>query len=287
MYELLNISVTTLASISSLVLVALGLAIIFGMMGIINMAHGEFVMIGAMVTVVTVTAGVPLFFAALIAALVTGLFGVVVERFLIRHLYSRGIESTLLATFGLSLILQQLAVLIMGTSQRGLSTPLGNFRAGDYTIAYYQIVIIAAAVATLLVVLLIFMKTHYGLAARATMQNRSMAKNIGISSGKVNTITFGLGSATAGIAGAIIAPTVAVVPAMGVPLIASAFMTVVVGGPASVSGTAVAGGLLGMSREGATFLWTPVIGTMALLVAAMIILRIFPDGISSRWKRTL
>lgn len=282
-----DFAVNTLTSVSTLVLVALGLAIIFGMMGVINMAHGEFVMIGAFTAVTVVEHGVPLVLAIPISAAVTGLFGIVVERTVIRYLYGKRIEGTLLATFGLSLILQQAAVLTLGTSRRGISTPLGSFKVGQFAIGYYQLVLIAATVLMLALVLTIFLKTQYGLAARATMQNRQMAGSLGINTDRVNTVTFGLGSATAGAAGALIAPTVAVVPAMGVPLVSSAFMTVVVGGPASVSGTAAAGGLLGLVRETTTYIWTPVIGTMALLVAAIVILRIFPDGISSRWRRTL
>lgn len=287
MDALVNGSVDALASISALILVALGLAIIFGMMGVINMAHGEFVMIGAVTAVFGVAAGLPFPVTILLAAVITGVFGAVVERVLIRYLYGRSVESTLLATFGLSLILQQVAVLTVGTSQRGLATPLGSFQVGSFAISYYQLVIIAAAAIVLLLVFGVFVLTRYGLAARATMQNRQMAANIGVRTQHVNTITFGIGSATAGIAGAIIAPTVAVVPTMGVPLISTAFITVVVGGPAAVSGTAAASGLLGIVQQSTAYLFTPVIGTTALLLAAMLVLRAFPNGISSRWGRAL
>jgi branched-subunit amino acid ABC-type transport system permease component len=282
-----NIGVDALASIAALVLVALGLAIIFGMMGVINMAHGEFVMIGAVTAVFGASIGIPFALTIPIAAIIVGLFGALVERFLIRYLYGRGVESTLLATFGLSLILQQAAVLTIGNSHRGLATPLGNFKIGAYSIGWYQLALIAAALAVVAIVLVIFLGTTYGLNARATMQNRRMATSLGVRTQRVNTITFALGSATAGAAGAIIAPTVAVVPSMGVPLISTAFLTVIVGGPASVSGSAAAGGILGFVQASASYAWSPIIGTSALLVAAMLILRVRPNGISSRWKRTL
>ncbi|MBT2234324.1 urea ABC transporter permease subunit UrtB [Nonomuraea sp. NEAU-A123] len=283
---LANAGTNILFDVATLVLVSLGLSIVFGMMGVINMAHGEFIMIGAFTVVLAVRQGVPLWAAMVAGPVVTGLVGVVTERLLIRRLYGKRIEGTLLATFGLGLILQQGATLLLGSSPEGIATPLGSFSLGRYSIGWYSLVIVAAALALVGLVLLLFLRTRYGLLARATMQNRAMAANLGIDTSRINMLTFGLGSALAGAAGALLAPVVAVVPTMGIPLISSAFITVVLGGPAVVTGTAASAGLLGLVRQVVTLLSTPLLGTAALLVAATVILRLLPGGISGRYRRT-
>jgi branched-chain amino acid transport system permease protein len=284
---LTNAAVNVSSGIAILVLVTIGLAITFGIMNVINLAHGEFVMIGAFTVVLTNHQGVPVWIGMLLAPVLTGALGVVVELILVRRLYGRQMEGTLLATFGLSLILQQVMVLSYGSSPEGIGTPFGSFQVGSYSITRYSLVLIGAAILTVGGVLLIFTRTRYGLKARATMQNREMAANLGIDTARINTATFALGAALAGVAGALIAPVVAVVPTMGVPLISSSFMTVVLGGPAVVSGTVGAAGLLGAIREVTAILTTPVIGTAALLVAAMVLLRILPSGLSASSGRRL
>lgn len=284
---LINLGVNVGNQIAVLLIAALGLAIIFGMMGVINMAHGELMMIGAFTVVFAVRSGVPMWLAMALAPIVVGLFGVLIERLLVRWLYGRRIEGTLLATFGLSLILQQGATLLLGSSPQGVATPLGSVPVGRYAIGWYSVVVIVVVVALVGAVLLLFTRTRYGLLARATMQNRAMAESLGIDAARVNTITFGVGSALAGAAGALLAPVVAVVPTMGGSLIASAFMTVVLGGPAVVAGTAASAALLGTTSQTVTAFATPVLGTAALLAAAMVLLRLLPNGLSARWRTVL
>jgi branched-subunit amino acid ABC-type transport system permease component len=282
---LTNFGVNVLSDVAMLAMVSLGLSIIFGMMGVINMAHGEFVMIGSFTVILAVQRGLPLWAGMLAAPVVVGALGIVTERILIRRLYGRRVEGTLLVTFGLSLVLQQSATLLVGSSPQGVATPLGSFTAGRYAIDRYSIVIIVAALAMIALVLVLFLRTRYGLLARATMQNRDMAGNLGIDTAKINMLTFGLGSALAGAAGALLAPVLAVVPTMGIPLISSSFITVVLGGPAVVTGMAASAGLLGAVRQGISLLSTPLLGTAALLAVATVILRLLPDGISGRFRK--
>ena len=159
---------------SFLILSASGLAIVFGMMGIINMAHGEFIMCGAYVTVGLVNLGLPLAIAQILAALTAGLIGVAVEYLIVRRFYKRPLDS-LLATWGLSLIVTQSMLLIVGSSIRGIGTPEGSFAVGEYTFSTYRLVLFGCAVAVLLGLYLIFMKTRFGVLARATTQNAAMA----------------------------------------------------------------------------------------------------------------
>lgn len=284
--QALALVLTTLTGISVLVLVALGLAIIFGMMRIINLAHGEFLMIGAFVALYCGRAGVPFAASVLVAAVVVGLFGVAVERLLIQHLYGR-LEDTMLATWGLSLIMVQAVVLIFGASTRGLPTPLGNVRFGRYSVSGYSLVLIAAAVVMLALVFWLFTRTRYGTMARAAMQLPETATIVGINTRTVNMVTFGMGSALAGAAGALLAPVAGVVPSMGQGYIARAFMTVIVGGPAVLTGTTAAAALLGTVDRTVSFLSTQFYGQAALLIAAIVLLRLMPTGLSGRMRRQL
>src|SRR5947209_10094440 len=151
-----------------LILSAAGLAIVFGMMGVINMAHGEFIMCGAYVTVGLVHLGIPLPLAQVIAAIVAGLIGVVVEVLIVRKFYRRPLDS-LLATWGLSLIVTQGTLLTVGSSVRGIGTPEGSFAVGEYTFSTYRIILFACALAVLFGIYILFMRTRFGVIGRATM----------------------------------------------------------------------------------------------------------------------
>jgi branched-subunit amino acid ABC-type transport system permease component len=284
--DLANAVIGILFSISLLVVISIGLAVVFGMMGIINFAHGEFLMLGAFITLSGVRAGINIWLAMVLAALAVGAFGLLVERLLIQHLYGR-LEATMLATFGLSLILVQLAVLIWGTSTQGLETPLGNFRIGRFSISEYRLVMIGAAIVLLGVVLWVFTRTRFGIMARAATQLPTMASAVGINARRINMGTFAFGAALAGAGGALLAPIVAVAPSMGSAYVARAFMTVVVGGPGVFTGTAAASGLLGSIERIVSEVSTAFLGTAALLVVAIVLLRVMPTGISGRLGRQL
>jgi branched-chain amino acid transport system permease protein len=268
------------------VIVSIGLALIFGMMRVINLAHGEFLMLGAFATLSCVRAGIDVWLAMVIASLAVGLFGLVVERLLIQHLYGR-LADTMLATWGLSLILVLAAVLIYGPATQGIETPLGSFRVGRYSFAEYTLVLIGAGAGLLLLVWLVFTRTRYGVVARAATQRPQMASALGVNVKVVNMATFAFGSALAGAGGALLAPVAGVVPSMGGAYIARAFMTVVVGGPGILTGTASASSLLGGIEYGVSYATTPYFGVGALLFAAILILRVMPTGISGRLGRQL
>lgn len=284
--QLLNLSVSVLTSVALLVVISIGLAVVFGMMGVINLAHGEFLMLGAFFTLTGTRAGLNVFAAMVVAAVAVGLVGVVVERALIQFLYGR-LAATMLATWGLSLILVQAVVLLYGPATQGIPTPLGTVRVGDYSISQYNLVLIAAAAAMLGLVLVVFTRTRYGTMARAATQLPEMASAIGINAKRINMLTFGFGAALAGAGGALLAPLAGVVPGMGQAYVGRAFMTVVVGGPGVLTGTASAAGLLGAVDSLVSNLATAFLGTAALLVVAIVLIRVLPTGISGKVGKQL
>lgn len=284
--QLANLGVTLLTNVSLLVIMSVGLAVIFGMMGVINLAHGEFLMLGAFFTLTGVRHGLNIWIAMVIASIAVGLIGIVVERTLIQFLYGR-LAATMLATWGLSLILVQLAVIVYGPTTQGIPTPLGSFRIGQYSVSDYTLAIIGGAVLLLILVLWVFTRTRYGVMARAATERPAMASALGINARRLNTVTFGFGCALAGAGGALLAPIAGVVPSMGQAYVGRAFMTVVVGGPGVLTGTASAAGLLGTVNSVVSQTATPLLGTTALLVVSMVLLRLLPTGISGRWGRRL
>ena len=286
MDQALTIVVSVLASMATLLLISVGLAVIFGLMRVINLAHGEFLMLGAYAVLVAARNGVSLWIAIPLAALAVGIFGLVVERLLIRPLYGR-ILDTLLATWGLSLVLVQAVSVAFGPATNGIGTPLGSVRVGGYSFSQYSLVLIVTAVVTLAAVYALFTRTPYGIMARAAIQNPAMARALGIDTARMNMLTFGIGSALAGLAGALLAPVAGVVPSFGQAFIAHAFMTVIVGGPDVITGTSAAAGLLGGSYSLVSYLTTPFIGQAALLVIAIVLLRVMPQGLSGNWRTYL
>ena len=177
--------IQVLYGIASLVIVSAGLAVIFGMMKVINLAHGEFMMLGAYATLGALKIGVNLWVAIFVAApLVVGLLGVVLERLVIRRLYGRIID-TMLATWGLSLLLVGIVTSVFGNTTAGISTPLGTFTVGAYSVSVYTLLIIGVAVALGFTLWAVLLKTQLGLIARGTMQNPAMADALGISPSRV------------------------------------------------------------------------------------------------------
>ena len=274
------------SAVAALVLMSAGLALIFGMMRVINLAHGEFLMLGGYATILAYGQGLNLWLAVLVVApLVVGAIGCVVERLLIRHLYDRRTD-TLLATWGLSLFLIGLVTTLFGNTTRGVSAPLGATAIGDYSMAAYELALIGFAVAVVALLYLGLARTRAGLVARATMQNPDMAEALGTDRGHVYAVTFTVGAALSGLAGGLLAPLSGVVPTIGAAYVAKAFITVIAGGAAAVGGTVAASGLLGSINSAASFFVNPVIGEVALLLSAIVLLRLLPEGISGHFFRT-
>ena len=275
-------------TIANLILISMGLAIIFGMMRVINFAHGEFLMLGGYAALVSNRAGLNLWLAIFVVApVIVGLIGVVIERLVIRRLYGRMID-TMLATWGISLALIGLVTVFFGNTVSGISPPLGSFEVGRYAIGRYELLLVVVAAALVVGGWLVLSKTKLGLVARGTMQNRAMAASLGINPNKVYAVTFAVGAAVTGLAGALIVPITGVVPSIGAAYIAKAFITVISGGAAILAGTVSAASLLGGVNTLFSFALSPVLGEVALLAAAVVLLRLLPEGITGRFfKRSL
>jgi len=279
----LIVSVQVLYAIATLVIISSGLAVIFGMMRVINLAHGEFLMLGAYSAIFATKAGVNIWVAMLVVApICVGLFGIVVERLIIRHLYGRMVD-TMLATWGLSLLCVGLVTSLIGNTTSGVSTPEGSFSIGAYSVSLYTMALIVIAVLLLLAIRWVLRSTDWGLIARGTMQNPAMADVLGISPTRVYSITFAVGAALSGLAGGLLAPVSGVVPTMGGSFIAKAFITVIGGGSSILAGTVSASALFGLINQLATFITTPVFGEVALFIAAVVMLRMLPQGITGRF----
>ncbi|MEM1300210.1 MAG: branched-chain amino acid ABC transporter permease [Pseudomonadota bacterium] len=275
-----------LYGIANLALISLGLAIIFGMMRVINLAHGEFLMLGGYTVVIATNNGVNIWFAMLVLApLVVGVIGVIVERLLIRWLYGRMVD-TLLATWGLSLLFIGLVTTIFGASTATtISPPLGVIEIGEFTSSGYELFLILVTVALLALVWAVLRFTKLGLVSRGTMQNAEMAEALGVSTNRIYMITFGLGAMVSGLAGGLLAPITGVLPTIGAIYIAKAFITVISGGMAILAGTTSASVLLGGVNGVVDFLTGPTIGEVALLLTAIVLLRLMPRGITGTWFR--
>jgi urea transport system permease protein len=277
-----------LAGIGTLFLITLGLGVIYGMMGIINLAHGELMMLGAFTCVICNDAGMNIWVSMLVVPpIVVGVIGVCLERTIIRFLYGRMLD-TMLATWGISLAFTGAVVTFYGNTVRSIPTPVGSFAIGHYTTSLYGLVIILTALASLAGMFGLLRFTKFGLILRATMQRPQMAAALGVRPGTIYMATFALGSALAGLAGGVLAPISGISPVMGTAYITRAFITVLGGGAAIVTGTGLASVVFGVIDEVVSFETSPVVGNLALLVAAVVIIRVMPTGITGRFlKRSI
>ena len=264
---------------SVLLLAAIGLAITFGVMGVINMAHGEMMMLGAYTTYVVQLAmpnaiDMSLFIAIPAAFVVAGLVGIVIERGVIRYLYGRPLE-TLLATFGISLILQQAVRSIFSPLNRSVSTPewmSGAWQVnGAFALTYNRMYIIIFSLLVFAVLVILLRKTSFGLQMRAVTQNRKMARAMGVRADWVDALTFGLGSGIAGIAGVALSQLTNVGPNLGQSYIIDSFMVVVFGGVGNLWGTLVGAMTLGVANK---FL-EPVTGSVLAKILVLVFIILF------------
>ncbi len=273
-------------SFSFLLLSAIGLAVIFGMMGVINLAHGDFMMLGAYITTIAATQGVPLVLAIVIAALGVATFGAIVEILVVRRLYGRLLDSVA-ATWAVGLILSQGMLILTGPSMQGVSSPFGSFTVGQTSYSWYRVVLGVISLVLLALLYLLFMNTKFGLRARATIQDPAIARALGVDTPRMYTMTFALGSALAGLAGGLFALTATIVPFFGTNYIVEAFVTVIVGGANALVGTPLAAALLGAINAALGTEYGLYIGRVGLLLTTILIIRVLPDGISGlveRWR---
>ena len=286
-------------SLSSIILLtSLGLAITFGLMRVINMAHGEFLMIGAYMTYVTqelfklFPAGIQdlyYFFAIPIAFLITFLIGSLLERFVISRLYGREIDS-LLATWGISLILQQAARSIFGSQGVNVTAPSflnGGITIGGCTFSYNRLFIMLMVMLCLLAVWMVMYKSNFGKQMRSVMQNRSMAQCMGINSRRVDNITFSIGSGLAGIAGCSVALLGSIDSTVGQSYIVNSFMAVVLGGVGKLLGTILGSTIIGSASIVTEHYTSSTIAKAIVLLIVILFLQKRPQGLFVIHSRNL
>ncbi len=283
---------------SVLLLAAIGLAITFGVMGVINMAHGEMVMLGAYTTFVVQQAirthypelfDASLFIAIPLAFAVTGAIGIAIERGIIRWLYGRPLE-TLLATWGLSLVLQQTVRSIFGPTNREVGNPSwmsGSIEIGALSLTLNRLWIFFFALAVFALLLFVLKRTSFGLEMRAVTQNRQMAGAMGIRTGRVDALTFGLGSGVAGLAGVALSQIDNVSPNLGQGYIIDSFMVVVFGGVGNLWGTLTGAMTLGIVNKFLEPYAGAVLGKIVVLVLVILFIQKRPRGLFAQRGRAV
>ena len=294
MTVILNQSFTGISIGAVLLLIALGLTLTFGQMGVINMAHGEFIMTGAYTTYVLQKsisgAGVSLLVALPVAFLVAGAMGVLLEWLLIRRLYTRPLD-TLLVTWGVSLMLQQLARDIFGAPNVQTHAPdllTGNISlGGGITLANSRLFILGLALLSVLALTLILKLTPLGRRIRAVVQNRDLAEVSGIATERVDRTTFFIGSGLAGVAGVALTLVGPIGPTMGTNYIVDAFLVVVVGGIGQLKGSVITAFALGVLQSVLEYSTTVSVAKVMVLVAIVAFLQWRPQGLYTLRTRSL
>jgi urea transport system permease protein len=267
---------------SILLLVALGLAIIYGSMGVINMAHGEFIMLGAYATwALGAYFGMGLFSSLIIVFLGVALIGALIERGVIRFLYNRTLD-TILATWGIGIMLQQAIRLSAGGELRYVEMPpafSGSVNILGVGVSAYRLFVIAAVAVLFLVTWYIIQRTYIGMKLRAVVHDRSIASAFGVDSGRIYTLTFAYGAGLAGLAGALVAPLKSVSPEMGTGYVVDAFFVVVLGGVQSLFGTVASSFLLGQGTGMLAYWQNDTIAKALVLIGIVVLIRFRPQGL--------
>ena len=261
-------------------LLAIGLSLIFGMLTVVNFAHGAFFMVGAFLGVYSLGLTGNFWFSLLLVPLATGAIGLVCERFLVRPLYGRGIDYPLLLTFGLSYVLIDVMRFAFGIEGLPTSTPpelRGSVNLGFGHFPLYRLFLIGATAVIVLGLWLFIEKTRYGLIIRAGSRDAEIVKVLGIDISRVWLLVFGIGTAIAGLSGLLAAPTRAVNPEMGIPILAESFVVTVVGGMGSLPGAVVAGLLVGVVFA-MTSLIAPEYAELSIFVLMAVVLLLRPQG---------
>ncbi|WP_230197064.1 urea ABC transporter permease subunit UrtB [Streptomyces sp. NBC_00080] len=294
MTVILNQSFTGISIGAVLLLIALGLTLTFGQMGVINMAHGEFIMTGAYTTYVLQKsisgAGVSLLVALPVAFLVAGAMGALLEWLLIRRLYTRPLD-TLLVTWGVSLMLQQLARDVFGAPNVQTHAPdllTGNISmGGGITFASSRLFILGLALLSVLALTIVLRLTPLGRRIRAVVQNRDLAEVSGIATGRVDRVTFFIGSGLAGVAGVALTLVGPIGPTMGTNYIVDAFLVVVVGGIGQLKGSVITAFALGVLQSVLEYSTTVSVAKVIVLVAIVAFLQWRPQGLYTLRTRSL
>jgi len=264
----------------ALLLVTLGLVIIFGLMNVINMAHGELFLLGAYTVVLVQRRGGSFWVALLLAPLALAVAGLLIEELVIRHVYRRFID-TILATWGLSISLKQAVIVVFGPTAQQVENPLPQTVTILSTLyPGYRLFIMAVAVLLALGTFCLFYRTRLGLVARAVIANRPMAASLGLNTRRMDRMTFAFGAALAGLAGAVMAPLMSVDPQMGVGFLIPAFLSILVGGTGSLLGTVLGTTLIASAGTVVASVWTQIAAQLVVFGLAIVVIRLFPRGLT-------
>src|SRR3984957_15463859 len=266
------------------VLFAIGLSLIFGMLTVVNFAHGAFYMVGAYAGLFLVSIGGNFWICLFAVPLIVGALGLVVERFLIRPLYGRGIDYPLLLTFGLSYVMVELIRIGFGKSGSPFDTPDLLQGAVDIGIGYfplYRLFVMGVAAVVLLGLWLFLERTSFGLIIRAGARDPQIVRILGVDISRVWLVVFGIGCGIAGLAGLLAAPLQGVIPEMGGPILAEAFVVTVVGGMGSIGGAVLAGLLVGVVVS-MTSLVAPEMAKVSIFALMAVVLIVRPQGFFGR-----
>jgi branched-chain amino acid transport system permease protein len=268
-------------NVAFLLLAAVGLMIILGVIDIINLAHGELIMMGAYITTLAYNhAHLPLPICMVLSVIGVGLFGMFLERIVIRRFYNDKLGA-LVATWGIGLILSQGNLLLLGPSMPSVPLPEWTISYQGYSFGGYRLLLFSVAILVVVVAWWFFYKTRLGVQTRATMQNAKMAQSLGVDTRRIYLFTFAAGSALAGLTGALYAPTTTIVPLMGTTFVDVAFITVVVGGGANpILGALTSSAFLSVISTQLSSVFGTFIGRIGLLIAALVVIRFLPQGIS-------
>jgi branched-chain amino acid transport system permease protein len=272
-------------NLAFLLLAALGLMIILGVIDVINLAHGELIMLGAYITTLAYhRAHLPFPVCVLLSVIGVGAFGMFLERTVIRRFYKDKLGA-LVATWGISLILSQGMLLVLGPSLIAVPLPEWTLSYEGYSFGGYRLLLFAAAILVVLLAWWVFYRTQFGVRTRATMQNAQMAQALGVDTRRIYLYTFAAGSALAGLTGALYAPTTTIVPLMGTTFVDVAFITVVVGGGANpILGALTSSALLASISTSLSSALGTFMGRIGLLLTALVIIRFLPRGLSGYFQ---
>src|SRR5437762_4809728 len=266
----------------ALLLVTLGLVILFGLMNVINMAHGEMFLLGAYAVVLVERHGGGFWLALALAPLALAVIGLLIEELVIRHVYHRFIN-TILATWGLSISLKQTVIIAFGPTAQQVDNPLPQAVAILGTrYPVYRLFIMAVAVLIATGTFLLFYRTSLGLVARAVIANRPMASSLGLNTRRMDRLTFAFGAALAGLAGAVMAPLMSVDPQMGVGFLIPAFLSILVGGAGSLLGALLGTSLIAGASTIVASLETQITAQIVVFSLAIAVIRLYPRGLAGR-----
>jgi len=269
---------------SVFVLLAIGLSLIFGLLTVVNFAHGAFYMVGAYVGVAVLQAGGNFWIALLVVPLAVGTLGLAIERWLVRPLYGRGIDYPILLTFGLAYVLVDVVRMIFGVEGIPLGTPEALAGAVNIGVGYfplYRLFVIGATALILLALWLFIERSTLGLVIRAGSRDPEILRVLGVDVGRIWLLVFALGAGIAGLAGTLAAPMRAVTPEMGIPVLVEAFVVTVVGGMGSLKGAVLAGLLVGVVAS-MTSLVLPEMADVSMFAIMALVLLVRPQGLLGR-----